>query len=144
MSCEMFCEAKHCNYPSGCRGGAWSRQKVRSGTGDDWMSREARSWGKATQTGPRDMDLVLAEHRGLRVVHPIRHGSLSSKVQVAAADVFDRMWTCARGAMGIMLHRISIEYEAPVDGSCAGAWLLTCDECFESAIGGLWGVEGKE
>ena len=55
-----------------------------------------------------------------RVVHSMRHDNLSSKVQAAAADVFDRIWTCARGAIGIMLHRMSIEYEAPVDGSCAG------------------------
>lgn len=107
------------------------------------MSREARIWGKATQTGPRNRDLVLAEHRGLCGT-TMRHDSLSSKVQAAAADVFDRMWTCARGAMGIMLHRMSIKYEAPVDGSCAGACLLTCDECLGSAIGGLWAVEGKE
>jgi len=65
MSCEAFCEAEIRNYPTGCCGGAWSRAKVKSGTGDDWMSGEARYWGRATQTGPRDMDLVLAEHRGL-------------------------------------------------------------------------------
>lgn len=33
---------------------------------------------------------------------------------------------------------MSIEYEALVDGNYAGASLLG------SAIGGLWGVEGKE
>ena len=79
-----------------------------------------------------------------RVVHSMRHDRLNSKVQAAAADVFDRMWTCARGAIGIMLHRMSIEYEAPVDGSCAGVCLLRCDQCLGSAIGGLWDVDGKE
>lgn len=49
-------------------------------------------------------------------VQPMRHGSLSSKIQAAAADVFDRMWTSERGAVGTMLHGISIEYEPPVEG----------------------------
>ena len=66
------------------------------------------------------------------VVQPMRHSSLSSKIQTAAADVFDRIWTSARGAVGIKLHGMLIQYEAPVDGSCVGV------------IGGLWSVEGKE
>jgi len=34
---------------------------------------------------------------------------------------------------------MSTEYEAPVDGSCAGACLLTCDECL--GIGDRWALE---
>jgi hypothetical protein len=46
--------------------------------------------------------------------------------------------------MRIMLHRMSIEYEASMDESCAKACLLTCDECLRSTIDGRWGVKGKE
>ncbi len=52
-------------------------------------------------------------------VQPMRHGSLSSKVQADAADLFNWMWTFARGAVGIKLHVMLIEYELPAAGSCA-------------------------
>jgi len=46
------------------------------------------------------------------VVQPMRHGIFSSKVQDVAADVFNRMWTCAKGEVGIMLHEMLIGYKA--------------------------------
>ena len=42
MSCKAFCEAKRCNNPTCCCGGAESRHQVKRGTGNDWMLREAR------------------------------------------------------------------------------------------------------
>ncbi len=68
-------------------------------------------------------------------VQPMRHSSLSSKVQAIAADVFDRMWTYARGAVEIMLHGMAIEYEVP-------GW-ERCRCCLGSAIDGFWSVRGK-
>lgn len=72
-------------------------------------------------------------------VQAMRHGSLSSKIQTAVADLFDRMWTSERGAVRIMLYGMSIEYEAPVDGSCTRTCLLTWDECLGS--GDRWTLE---
>ena len=65
MSCKAFCEAKRRNYPTGCYSGAWLRHKVKRGTGDDWILREASFWGRATQTGPQDVDLILVKHCGV-------------------------------------------------------------------------------
>ena len=40
------------------------------------------------------------------VVQPICHSGFSSKIQATAADVFDQMWTSARGGVRIRLHEI--------------------------------------
>ncbi len=73
-------------------------------------------------------------------VQAMRHGSLKTKIEAAIADLFDRMWTSERDAVGIMLHGMSIEYETPLDGSCTRTCLLTCDECLGS--GDRWALEG--
>jgi hypothetical protein len=98
MSSEAFCEAKS-RYPTGCCGGAWSRHKVRSGTGNDWMSREARFGEEPPRQG---LETWISSSPSIVecAVQPIRHGSLSSKIQAAAADASDRMRTSARGAVG--------------------------------------------
>jgi len=57
-------------------------------------------------------------------VQPMHHICLSSKMQAAAADLSGWMWTFARGAVGIKLRGISIEYEIPAAGSCARAYNL--------------------
>jgi len=54
----------------------------------------------------------------------MHHICLSSKMQAAAADLSGWMWTFARGAVGIKLRGISIEYEIPAAGSCARAYNL--------------------
>lgn len=61
-------------------------------------------------------------------VQPMRHGTLSSKIQAAAADVFSWMWTFARGVVAIKLHGMSIKYEIPAAGSCARAYNLVRDK----------------
>ncbi len=45
-------------------------------------------------------------------------------MKAAAADLFSWMWTLARGAVGIKLHGMSIEYEIPAAGSYARAYNL--------------------
>ncbi len=99
--------------------------------------REKRDFGEEPPRQGLETGILFSPSIADCVVQPMRLDSLSPKVQAAVAAVFDRMWMCGGGAIGIMLRRMSIEYEALVDGSCAGACLLTCDECLGSAIGGL-------
>jgi hypothetical protein len=51
-------------------------------------------------------------------VQPMRHGSLSSQIQAAAADVLDRMWTSLRGAGGTKLQRMPIRSERSAYMGC--------------------------
>ncbi len=85
--------------------------------------REARFGGRSTQTGSRDVDPFFAEHSGVGDAADAS-GCLSSKMQAAATDLFSWMRTFARGAVGIKLHGMSIEYEIPAAGSCARAYNL--------------------
>ena len=68
-----------------------------------------------------------------------RHKSFSSNIQTASADVARWMWTSPRGAVENKLHKMRIEYGAPMAESYAGAckW-CEADECI-SAIEGLKG-----
>lgn len=78
------------------------------------------------------------------VIQSMRLDNLSPKVQAAATDVFDWMWMCGGGAVGIMLHKMSIECETLVDGSYVEPCLLTCEECLGSTIDEFWAVKEKD
>lgn len=63
-SYKAFCEAKRRNYRADCCGGTRSRRIVKRGPWDDFERGEI--WESAPKGGPCDLDLVLAENRGVR------------------------------------------------------------------------------
>lgn len=102
--------------------------------------REKRDFGENSSRQRLKTWILFSSSIVNRVIHSMRHDDLSSKVQAAATDVFDRMWTCARDAIGIMLHSMSIEYEAPVNGSCVEpvSWDATSASNRPSMGCGMW------
>ena len=63
--------------------------------------RERRDLGEESPRQGLEMWISFSPSIVECVVQLMRHGSLSSKIQAAAADVFDRTWTSARGNQAV-------------------------------------------